>query len=147
MRYAHINIVARDWKKLSQFYIDIFGCSEKPPQRNLSGDWLDQATGLTNAHLQGVHLRLPGYGDEGPTLEIFSYQEILERAPGMANHSGFTHIAFEVEDVESTYQNALAHGASALGEITQKHMAGLGLLTLVYFRDPEGNIIELQSWK
>ena len=43
MRYAHTNIVAKDWRTLSDFYIQVFGCSIKPPQRNLSGDWLDRA--------------------------------------------------------------------------------------------------------
>jgi len=66
MRYAHTNIVARDWKKLSDFYINVFNCSVKPPKRNLSGNWLDQATGLSNAKLEGVHLLLPGHGENGP---------------------------------------------------------------------------------
>ena len=41
--------------------------------RDLSGEWLDRATGLKNAHIKGIHLRLPGYGEGGPTLEIFQY--------------------------------------------------------------------------
>lgn len=81
MRYAHTNIAARDWKKLSTFYIHVFGCIVKPPERKLSGDWLDQATGLAKAELEGVHLLLPGYGDNGPTLEIFSYKDTHEREP------------------------------------------------------------------
>ena len=35
--------------------------------------WLDSATGINGAHLRGMHLRLPGYGEHGPTLEIFQY--------------------------------------------------------------------------
>jgi hypothetical protein len=27
MRYAHTNIAARDWKKLSDFYIIVFNCT------------------------------------------------------------------------------------------------------------------------
>jgi predicted enzyme related to lactoylglutathione lyase len=26
MKYAHTNIIARDWEKLAQFYIDVFDC-------------------------------------------------------------------------------------------------------------------------
>ena len=70
MRFAHTNIAAKDWKKLSDFYINVFECKIKPPQRNLSGKWLDKATGLTNAKLEGVHLFLPGHGDNPPTLPI-----------------------------------------------------------------------------
>lgn len=147
MRYAHTNIVAGDWRKLADFYVRVFGCTVKPPERRLSGDWLDQATGLSGAVLEGVHLLLPGHGDTGPTLEIFSYQNTHERAPFMANHTGLTHIAFEVEDVKQTFKIALSNGANRLGEITEKTIEGVGKLTFVYFRDPEGNIVEIQSWQ
>ncbi len=146
MRYAHTNIAARDWKKLSDFYINVFNCTVKPPKRKLSGNWLDQATGLSNAKLEGVHLLLPGHGETGPTLEIFSYKNIQETLPVMTNCTGFTHIAFEVDDVEQTLHAALKNGGNLLGKISEKMVADVGMLTFVYFRDPEGNIVEVQSW-
>lgn len=146
MRFAHTNIVAKDWKRLAGFYIDVFNCRIKPPKRKLSGDWLDNGTGLTNAEIEGVHLLLPGYADNGPTLEIFTYGETGERKPPMPNHTGFSHIAFEVEDVDATLKKALENGAGMLGKITKREIEGVGKLKFVYFRDPEGNIIEIQSW-
>ena len=147
MRYAHTNIAARDWKNLSDFYVRIFNCTVQPPKRALSGDWLDKATGLSNAELEGVHLLLPGHGDSGPTLEIFSYKDTHPYGPVMANYTGFTHIAFEVENVESIFKKAIENGAVKLGEITERIIEEVGVLTFVYFRDPEGNIVEIQSWK
>jgi predicted enzyme related to lactoylglutathione lyase len=147
MRYAHTNIAAKNWKSLAEFYIKVFDCKIKPPERKLSGDWLDRATGLENASLEGVHLLLPGYGDNGPTLEIFSYQEMDAGKPIMANHAGLTHIAFEVSDVDQTYAIAQKNGAQPLGQVTEKTVEGVGELKFVYFRDPEGNIVEIQSWK
>jgi catechol 2,3-dioxygenase-like lactoylglutathione lyase family enzyme len=147
MRYAHTNIAAKDWRRLADFYIRVFGCVVKPPERNLSGEWLDRAIGLKNAKLEGVHLVLPGHGANGPTLEIFSYQEMQTRESVMANHVGFTHIAFEVDDFDTVYEEALTQGAVDLGRPTEKLIEGVGTLKLVYIRDPEGNIVELQSWK
>jgi len=147
IKYVHTNIVAEDWKSLSQFYINVFDCKEKPPARNLSGQWLDQATGLQQANLEGIHLILPGYGDGGPTLEIFSYESVVENGNSMANKKGFAHIAFLVDDVEQTYNHALANGASELGQITVNEIENVGKLTFVYFKDPEGNIIEILSWE
>ncbi len=147
MKYAHTNIVARDWRKLSAFYVNVFGCTEKPPRRALSGPWLDRATGLSRAQLEGVHLLLPGHGEDGPTLEIFSYRNMHASPPMMANHTGFTHIAFAVDDVRQTLQAAVESGGTTLGEITEREVAGVGVLTFVYFRDPEGNIVEIQSWR
>lgn len=146
MKFVHTNIVARDWRSLASFYITVFNCKEKPPERDFSGKWLDNATGLKSAALRGIHLILPGYGDAGPTLEIFSYEQMADPGPGHANSIGFSHIAFLVDDVQKTYQHALAHGGQPLGSVTEKQINGVGNLTLVYLRDPEGNIIEIQSW-
>ncbi len=76
IKYVHTNIVAEDWKKLAHFYIDVFQCRIKPPERDLSGEWLDTLTSIKNVVIKGVHLELPGYID-GPTLEIFSYEPPL----------------------------------------------------------------------
>ncbi|RTZ95266.1 MAG: VOC family protein, partial [Deltaproteobacteria bacterium] len=59
---------------------------------------------------------------------------------------GFTHIAFEVDDVGQTFKAAMENGGQVLGKVTEKKVAGVGLLRFVYFRDPEGNIVEIQSW-
>lgn len=147
MRFAHTNIAAKNWKSLSEFYIEVFNCSLKPPLRKLSGEWLDQATGLKNADLEGAHLVLPGYDESGPTLEIFTYKKMQEHNPIMANHLGFTHIAFEVENVSQTLNLAIDHGGKRLGQVTERRVEGVGMLTFVYFRDPEGNIVEIQSWE
>ncbi len=146
MRFAHTNIVAGDWRKLADFYIAVFDCRIKPPERRLSGDWLDRGTGLSNARLEGVHLLLPGYPEDGPTLEIFTYEGATFREIPMADHSGFSHIAFEVESVTEVFNAALENGGAPLGAITERAVEGVGMLTFVYLRDPEGNIIEVQSW-
>jgi glyoxylase I family protein len=99
-KYVHTNLIARDWRRLVRFYSEVFGCVAKGPERDLSGAWLDQVTSLRNAHLCGVHLCLPGYGDDGPTLEIFSYEEMVEGQMPAANECGFAHIAFAVDDVD-----------------------------------------------
>ena len=102
---------------------------------------------MTNVRLKGVHLYLPGHGDNPPTLEIFSYEEMVDTPDIMANCTGITHIAFEVNDVDSTMNKALDNGAIKLGEIAEKEITNVGILKFVYFRDPEGNIVEIQSWK
>lgn len=147
MRFAHTNIAAKNLKLLSEFYIKVFDCKIKPPVRKLSGAWLDRATGLQNAALEGVHLLLPGHGDNGPTLEIFSYQKMHDSKPIMANYVGLTHIAFEVHDVDQTLNEAIKSGGQLLGQVTEKTVDGVGELKFVYFRDLEGNIVEIQSWR
>ena len=145
MRFAHTNIAARDWRKLSEFYINVFECKVKPPQRDLKGEWLDKAIGIKNARQVGVHLSLPGYKNP-PTLEIFSYDEFIDTIPMMANQIGFTHIAFEVDNVDKILEKALNNGGTMLGEVIENKIEGVGILKFTYLRDIEGNIIEIQSW-
>lgn len=146
MRYVHTNIIADDWKALSQFYQEVFGCVPVPPERDLHGVWLEKLTGMPGVHIQGEHLRLPGYGENGPTLEIFSYDSKQANVKDL-NRSGFAHIAFEVDDVEAVLQLFLQAGGTLLGEIVEKEYAGGVIGTFVYARDIENNIVELQSWK
>ncbi|HYY35498.1 MAG TPA: VOC family protein [Candidatus Binatia bacterium] len=145
-KYVHTNLIARDWEKMVRFYSDVFGCEPKGPERNMSGAWLDQLTSLRNAHLRGVHLRLPGYGDDGPTLEVFNYDQLIDGELPAVNRTGFAHIAFGVDDVDQALQAVIAAGGSTVGEIVTTQVSGVGFLRVVYARDPEGNIIELQKW-
>lgn len=92
VRFGHTNLIARDWRQLARFYIQLFGCTLVPPERNYSGPNLERGTGIPGAALTGAHLRLPGCGEQGPTLE-----------------------------------------------------AGTRVMWC-YVTDPEGNIVELQSW-
>jgi predicted enzyme related to lactoylglutathione lyase len=145
-KYVHTNLITRDWKKIVRFYSDVFGCEPQGSERDMSGVWLDSLTSLRSAQLTGVHLLLPGYEHDGPTLEIFSYAELVNRGTPPANQCGFAHIAFVVDDVDQALHAVIAAGGDAVGKIATTEVKGLGALRVVYARDPEGNIIELQKW-
>jgi len=40
----------------------------------------------------------------------------------------------------------IAAGGGAVGNIETTKVEGVGTLRVVYSRDPEGNIVELQKW-
>ena len=145
-KYVHTNLIAKDWKRLARFYREVFGCEPRGPERDLSAPWLDRVNAVPNSRLRGVHLRLPGYADDAPTLEIFSYDQLIERELPRANECGFGHIAFAVENVDEALQAVVKAGGAAVGEVTTGNVDGAGSIRLVYARDPEGNIVELQKW-
>ncbi len=144
-KYVHTNLIAQDWRRLAEFYEQVFGCIRVLPERNLSGKWLEDATGVPEAEIRGAHLRLPGYGDSGPTLEIFQYNHQQKKAPTEANCPGFTHIAFVVDNVAAARDAVLAAGGGIVGELTTVEISGARKITFVYLTDPEGNILELQQ--
>ncbi|MDE7251608.1 MAG: VOC family protein [Acetatifactor sp.] len=144
-RYVHTNIIARDFQKLVDFYKDVFQCKSIGETRDLRGQWLDQLTGIPNAHIMGEHLCLPGYGEDHPTLEIFSYDRMTESEHSV-NTCGIAHLAFEVDDVEATLQRLLEKGGKQIGEVVKAEYEDGRNAVFVYAADCEGNIIELQSW-
>ena len=145
-RFGHVNLIARDWRRLADFYGLVFGCTVVPPERDYRGPDLSAGTGVPNAALRGAHLRLPGLGPDGPTLEIYQYDPSLEALPTAANRPGFGHIAFAVEDVPAAREVVLAEGGDVVGEVVTLRTADGRRVTWTYVADPEGNIIELQSW-
>ena len=145
-RYVHTNIISEDWQALARFYQEVFDCRPVPPKRDLSGDWLTRGTAVPDATFQGMHLRLPGYGDNGPTLETYQYSVFEPNNEPIANRKGYGHIAFRVDDVRAMREKVLAHGGSDLGQVVETEISGVGRLTFVYLTDPEGNILEIQNW-
>jgi catechol 2,3-dioxygenase-like lactoylglutathione lyase family enzyme len=144
-RYVHTNLIARDWRTLAAFYQDVFGCVPVPPERDYRGAELDALTGLEGVHQRGVHLRLPGWGEDAPTLEIFELTPDFETSKAIQRR-GFGHIAFEVPDVLEAQRVVLAAGGSRIGEVVTLTRADGWRVTVCYVTDPEGNALELQSW-
>jgi catechol 2,3-dioxygenase-like lactoylglutathione lyase family enzyme len=145
-RYGHTNLIARDWKSLTRFYQDVLGCIPVPPERHYRGADLERGTGVPGAEVHGAHLRLPGHGDNGPTLEIFTYTTLAERPEVAVNRPGFGHIAFVVDDVHAACAEVLAAGGRAIGDVVTLTAPDGARVTWTYVTDPEGNVVELQSW-
>ena len=145
-RYGHTNLIARDWRRLASFYEELFGCAVVAPERHYGGPTLEAGTGVRGATVHGVHLRLPGHGGDGPTLEIYTYSVEADGPPPVVNRPGFGHIAFQVDSVEEARREVLAAGGRPLGEIVTLATATGARVTWCYVTDLEGNIVELQSW-
>jgi len=145
-RYVHTNLIARDWQALARFYQAHFGCVPVLPERNYAGRDLEAGTGVPGASLCGVHLRLPGVDAKGPTLEIFTYSRLADGAAPAANRPGFAHIAFEVTSVRAARDEIIGAGGQAVGDVVALETATGARVKWCYVTDPEGNIIELQSW-
>jgi catechol 2,3-dioxygenase-like lactoylglutathione lyase family enzyme len=134
IRFSHTNLIAKDWQRLAAFYADLFQCEPVSSERDHHGPKFEALTARPQARARGRHLRLPGHGENGPTLEIFEYTGGLPLLKPEIARPGFAHIAFEVPNVAEKRLAIIAAG-------------GRDCLTLCYMCDPEGNIIELQTWQ
>lgn len=146
-RYIHTNIIAKDASKLIDFYKSVLHCKSINETRDLRGVRLDRLTGLNEANITGENLLLPGYGEDHPTLEIFSYDLLQEAIAPEINRPGYAHIAFEVDDVETSLADIINAGGRSVGELVTTVYPNGQEAKFVYAQDPECNIIKLQSWR
>ena len=93
-RYAHVNIIAKDWRNLCDFYETVFDCEPWSSERDHHGSHIDALTGIPGAHVQGRHLRVPGHGENGPTIEIFTFNINNENFPKPLNRPGLALTGF-----------------------------------------------------
>jgi len=117
VRYVHTNIIAKDCEKLIEFYKEVFNCRSINEKRDLRGSWLDKMTGISDAHIVGEHLVMPGYDENHPTIEIFSYDQMEGDCTHRINAYGIAHLAFEVDNVAETLEKLLAKGGGMVCEL------------------------------
>ena len=145
-RFNHVNLIARDWRALADFYTRVLGCEFAPPERDYRGPEFAAGVGVPSGALRGAHLRLPGLGPDGPTIEIYEYAEGPAAEPTAANRPGWRHIAFDVDDVRAARETFIAEGGTAVGTVVEAVLADGRGITWTYCADPEGNLVELRAW-
>ena len=146
--FHHTNIVSPDPERLAEFYKSVFGFEQSGPQRNLEGDWIERGTGHAGVRIRGYMLKLPGDDDTHTRLEIFHIDNSAQSEQPRVNRFGLMHVCFVVDDVRETMEKLLAAGGSLQGEIVDTGVVpGVGSADFTYARDPDGNIVELLSWK
>lgn len=142
MRLAHVSLTARDADRLAQFYRDAFGLVDRRPPKQLFGEYVARGSGLPNANIRSIWLCFPDF--PRPFLEILGYTPPEPVNPRAVNAPGWGHIALAVGDLRATLDGVLRLGGRLQGEITT--LGGPDrAFEVVYLRDPEGNVIELEQ--
>jgi catechol 2,3-dioxygenase-like lactoylglutathione lyase family enzyme len=142
MRLKHVNLTARDAQALASFYTQTFEFAPGRPPQRLSGDSVARGNGLAGSDSLVIRLDLDDLG--GPFLEIMEYTQTLDRPWPAVSQPGYGHLAFEVADLDQTVETVLRFCGSLQGEVTHLGPAD-AIVRVVYVRDPEGNILELEE--
>jgi catechol 2,3-dioxygenase-like lactoylglutathione lyase family enzyme len=141
----HVNLVVRDMKAMIAFYRDALGMA-LAREVSLDGPWIDDVTGLSGVRADVAFLEAAG----GPTIELLYFHspsaEPIEGL-GTANVPGLRHIAFRVSDIDCLADRLHSAGVQLFSRIhavpTAQVPFAAGQKRLVYFHDPEGNLLEL----
>lgn len=145
-KLLHVNINAKDWKKVAAFYEEVFGCIPMPPQKKISGDYAAGLTGLEGSDIEGMVLAFPD-DPEGTQLEIFQYNIQDDSSPKTINLTGIGHIAIDVDDIDQVTEKLIAAGGAYVGKQIHRTYDDKPDLFIHYVKDCEGNIIELMDRK
>ncbi len=144
MKLAHISLVARDADRLAAFYRDVFGCENHRVPVVLLNARVSRGNGLPNSEIYSIWLKFPNL--EQPFLEIHQYKVTHDRPQPRVNEPGFAHLSFETDDINAALAATIDAGGAPLGEVTDFGSDDSPFL-IVYLRDPEGNILELEQPK
>ena len=170
MKLFHINVVCTDFEKSYAFYTEQVGlvpltrksagiespaASTRAEDGRLPGEARTRpedgaasarALGLpagTDMGSRGVLLYWPG-APEGPYLDLLQWTVggvAVDRSP---KETGLARMAFQVEDIDADYAAMLERGVEFVSE-PQQILLGATTIRIVFFRDPDGTLLELVS--
>lgn len=149
-RIDHVNLVVTDLDGMCAFYERVLGLRQSK-RVTIEGAWIDAVVGLPGVRADVVYLD----ATDGPRVELIRYQRPAGARPGgldVANTRGLRHLAFRVTDIERAAVDLRAAGVEPLSPVAlvpdaQVTYAGGVRKRLVYFRDPEGNLLELCEYR
>jgi catechol 2,3-dioxygenase-like lactoylglutathione lyase family enzyme len=148
----HINIVVRSMEPMLTFYTQCLGM-RATKDVVISGKWIDQVVGLQGVKARVIYLEVGS--DAGPRIELIDYQNPAYVTSGdqdQPNALGIRHMAFAVKDIDVIVERLESRGVEFGSEVMtvpsgQVQYAGDVRKRLVYFNDPEGNILELCEYR
>ena len=145
----HINLVVADMDAMIHFYTTALGL-RITKRVTISGPWIAAVVGLANVQADVVYLDLP----TGPRIELIHYLSPQADRPPMLdrpNTPGLRHLAFRVDDLDAAASlldhYGIAHGPLQQVPDSQVTYANNVRKRLLYFNDPEGNLLELCEYK
>ena len=150
MQIDHVNLVVQDLEGMTAFYRDVLGLAVTK-RVTISGDWVSATVGLADVHADVVYLDFPS----GPRVELIHYtRPTLDRPANvdLPNAPGIRHLAFKVDDIDAAADRLRRTGVKLFSDVqtvpdAQVTYAGGIRKRLVYFQDPEGNLLELCEYK
>lgn len=146
----HVNLVVEDLDRMADFYATLLGMTITR-RVTISGPWIDHTVGLAGVLADVIYLDPP----TGPRVELIRYRQPESRRPaglGESNTPGLRHLAFRVNGIDEIVGTLRRSGIRffsdiqrvpieqvSYGQDVQKH--------LIYFHDPEGNLLEFCEYK
>jgi len=138
--FHHTAISVADLDRSIRFYCDLLGMKVEWRIDHRKSEALEKVVGLKNVEVS--YAMLSGWGGR---IEIFQYHSPQgERFPPNKPvcDKGITHLAFQVEEIDSLYEKLLSHGVrfNSPPQVVREGVKA------AYFHDPDGMTIEFVQY-
>lgn len=145
----HVNIVVDDLSRMTEFYTSILGM-KTVRKVTISGEWVNAVVGLKDVVADVLFLSC----SSGANIELIQYRSpapIMLEGLGRPHIKGIRHIAFRVTDIEALVTRCQSSGVDFVSGVQdvplgQVSFEGQARKRLVYFHDPEGNLLEFCAY-
>lgn len=133
----HAGVTVRDFEAAVAWWHDVFGCYlvSEDTLAGEAADGLAALYGRTGLSIRMGFLRAP----DGSVLELFQFSPPGEEQQADWTRPGYTHIALSVRNVPAWVERLRSRGIDFITPEPQF----IGGAHWVFFRDPDGNLIEL----
>ena len=142
----HIGITVSDIEKSIKFYRDILGLTFKG-QAVMEGKETDALFNMENCKIKIAYLN----GSDNiisPTIELLEFinHKTIEDKPQL-NKISTSEICFKVNNIENVYKHLLKNNVECLSSPQEFDFTsyGFGKSKALYFKDPDGIILELME--
>lgn len=141
---VHVGVTVSDIEKSIHFYKDILGLSFKG-ELSMEGKEADALFGRKNCKVKVAYLN----GSENiaaPSVELIQFTD--SKADEVAcdlHRTSISEICFHVDDLDKVYEHLIKHNVECLSEpqCFDYTEYGFGKSKALYFKDPDGIILEL----
>jgi glyoxylase I family protein len=139
----HFNLIVSDRERTKAFYNGILEL-EIALETVIEDEEFSRGVGLPNTKVLAAFFKLP---DNAGLLETFQYvqpqgQSIPQDAK--ANHHGWQHLCFQVDDIEKTFRELSAKGIQFLSTpVTLSKVPAFAGVRFCYFLGPDREVIEI----
>jgi glyoxylase I family protein len=140
--YHHTVLLVSDFNRSLDFYCDTLGFELITRDEDRRGPFLDQMFNVSEVVIKLALIRAGGEIVE--VIEVVSPQEIT-RHDGTDARYGIARIGWEVDEIEKMVEELRAKGVEFLSDIVDMTVGHYAGGKVVFFRDPDGIILELQQ--
>lgn len=140
--FHHTVLLVADFERSVAFYCDVLGFELVSKDDDRRGPFLDQMFALKGVVIKLALVR--GGGEIIELIEPVAPAELVATDASTANY-GIARLGFEVDEIEATVDDLRANGVVFLSDIVDMTVGHYAGGKVVFFKDPDGILLELQQ--